>query len=75
MLATESISSRKKLKDRVTVAFIVNANRSEEFNPWIVARLENPWCFKHINRRKLRIIYRFNKTKWMTGLIIKEYLR
>jgi hypothetical protein len=28
-----------------------------------------------INRKNLRIMYRFNKSKWMTGLICEEYLR
>ncbi len=74
-LATESTSSRKKLKDRVTITFIVNANKSEEFDLQIMARLENPQCFKNIDRQKLRIMYQFNKTKQMTRLIIKEYLR
>ncbi len=62
-LATESTSGGKKLKDRVTVAFTVNADGSEEFDPWIVAKSENPRCFKNIDRQKLRIMYRFNKTK------------
>ena len=74
-LATGPTSGGKKLKDRVTVAFTVNADGSEEFDPWIVAKSENPRCFKNIDRRKLGIMYRFNKTKWMTGLIIEEYLR
>jgi hypothetical protein len=53
----------------------VNADGSEYFEPWFIGKSKNPRCFKNINGGLLGIHYRFNKRKWMTGLICEEYLR
>src|SRR5271170_4103109 len=54
--------------------FTVSATgRKEEV--WCIGKSKNPRCFKGINRELLRVKYRYNKTKWMTGLIMEEYLR
>ena len=60
---------------RITIALTSKADGSEKFTPWVIGKSENPRCLSKINRRNLRIEYRFNKTKWMTGLICEEYLR
>jgi hypothetical protein len=73
-LATQSHSRTKKSKDRITIALTSNADGSEKFLAWIIGKSENPRCFSKINRRNLRVIYRFNKSKWMTGVICEEYL-
>ena len=73
-LATKAQAGGKKSKDRITIALTSNADGSETFKPWIIGKSKNPRCFKNINRQHLRITYRYNKTKWMTGLIYKEYL-
>jgi hypothetical protein len=74
-LPTMSYSGTKKSKDRITIALTSNADGSEKFLAWVIGKSENPRCFKKINRNSLRMIYRFNKSKWMTGLICEEYLR
>jgi hypothetical protein len=74
-LATEARSGGKKSKDRVTLALTVNGDGSVKLEPWIIGKSQNPRCFKKINRRLLRVEYRHNKSKWMTGLIMEEYLR
>ena len=74
-LATEQTSGGKKSKDRITAALCTNGDGSEKLNPWIIGRSKNPRCFKHVNRNNLRIIYRNNKSKWMTGKICEEWLR
>jgi hypothetical protein len=73
-LATKAGSGGKKSKDRVTLVFTVSASGKKEL-VWCIAKSKNPRCFKKINRKLLRVIYRYNKTKWMTGLIMEEYLR
>jgi hypothetical protein len=73
-LATKAGSGGKKSKDRVTLVFTVSASGKKQW-VWCIAKSKNPRCFKNINRKLLRIIYRHNKTKWMTGLIMEEYLR
>jgi DDE superfamily endonuclease/Tc5 transposase DNA-binding domain len=74
-LATESQSGIKKSKDRITLALTANGDGTEKLLPWVIARSKNPRCFKNINRRLLGVKYRYNKTKWMTGLICEEFLR
>ena len=74
-LATKSLSGTKKSKDRITIALTSNADGSEKLKPWAIGKSEKPRCFTRINRDNLRIIYRFNKSKWMTGLICEEYLQ
>jgi hypothetical protein len=75
-LATEAGSGGKKSKDRITLALTCNVDGSDKLEPWIIGRSKNPRCLKHIkNRRLLRIEYRYNKSKWMTGLIMQEYLQ
>jgi hypothetical protein len=75
-LATCQTSGGKKSKDRITIALTVNADGSEKLEPWIIGRSKNPRCLKHIkNRRNLRIVYEYNKTKWMTGAICERFLR
>jgi hypothetical protein len=73
-LATQAGSGGKKSKDRVTLAFTVSASGKKE-QVWCIGKSKNPRCFKNINRKLLRIEYRNNKSKWMTGLIMEEYLR
>lgn len=73
-LATKAGSGGKKSKDRVSLALTCNGDGSEKLEPWIVGKSKNPRCIKNINRRLLRVEYRWNKSKWMTGLIMQEYL-
>ena len=74
-LATKAHSGTKKSKDRITIALTSNADGSEKFVPWVIGKSKNPRCFSKIKRQNLRVKYRFNKTKWMTGLICEEYLQ
>jgi hypothetical protein len=75
-LATQQTSGGKKSKDRITLALTVNADGSEKLEPWVIGRSKNPRCLKHIkNRQNLRIVYEYNKTKWMTGVICERFLR
>ena len=73
-LVTKSYSGTKKSKDRIIVILTSNADSSERFEPWVIEKSENPRAFKKINRKNLQIIYRFNKTKQMIGIIYEEYL-
>jgi hypothetical protein len=74
-LATQQISRGKKSKDRITLALTANADGSEKPEPWVIGRSKNPRCLQPIkNRQNLRIVYEYNKTKWMTGVICKRFL-
>jgi hypothetical protein len=71
----QSYSGTKKSKDRITIALTSNANGSEKFLAWVISKSENPRSFSKINRKDLQVMYWFNNTKWITGLICEEYLR
>ncbi|PMD52880.1 uncharacterized protein K444DRAFT_542585, partial [Hyaloscypha bicolor E] len=62
-LATRTYSGTEKSKDRITIVLTSNADSSEKFMPWVIRKSKNPQCFSKINRRHLRVEYRFNKTK------------
>ena len=49
MLATKASNRSKKSKDRITLALTVNAIGINKWEPWLIGKSENPWCFKHIN--------------------------
>ena len=74
-LATKAASGGKKSKDRITAALTSNATGTDDIPVWIIGKSKNPRCLKNINRKLLGIEYRYNKSKWMTGLICEEYLR
>ena len=73
-LATEAVSGGKKSKDRITLAFTTNATGTDRLMVWVIGKSKNPRCFKSVQRRLLGVEYRNNKTKWMTGQIVVEYL-
>lgn len=73
-LATKPGAGGTKSKDRVTLAFTCSAS-GECLQPWFIGKSKNPRCFRKTNRELFRIQYRFNKSKWMTGFIMQDYLR
>ena len=58
----------------MTLAFTYNGVGDKE-EVWVIGQSKNPRCLKNINRRLLRIQYRYNKSKWITGIIMEDYLR
>ncbi|KAF8847022.1 hypothetical protein BDZ45DRAFT_608045, partial [Acephala macrosclerotiorum] len=62
-LTIESRSSFKQKKNKITFAFTINVNGSKKFDPWIINKTKNFYCFKKINRHFLKVYYRYNKTK------------
>ena len=62
-LVTKAASSRKKSKDRITVALTSNTTGTNDIPVWIISKSKNLRCLKNINRKLLRIEYRYNKLK------------
>jgi hypothetical protein len=52
-----------------------NGDGTKKLDLWVIGKLKNPRCFKNINQKLLRIEYYNNKSKWITGMVIEEYLR
>ena len=63
----------KKCKQRMTVALFVNAAGRKE-TPVVIWKLENPRCFKDIDKSKLPVSYLSQQNSWMTGEIVDAVL-
>ena len=69
---TKQCKGGKKCKQRVTVAFVVNAAGESETQPIVIGSSENPRCFKGINKSKLPVKYFSQPKAWMTGEIVDK---
>ena len=63
----------KKLKHRVTVAFLVSAVGDKE-DPIVIWKSENPRCFRGIKKSSLPVKYFHQRKAWMTGDILNAIL-
>ena len=74
-LATKPVMGRKKDLERLTIGLCTNALGTEKLNPIVIGKYGRPRCFKNINNtNNLGIIYRHNKSAWMTGTIFKQWI-
>ena len=76
-LSTYSLPGRKKVKVRLTAHFCTNADGSDRLPIWIIGKAKKPRSFAAagVNIQHLNIVYRNNKTAWMTNTIFEEFLR
>ena len=65
----------KKCKQRVTVAFFVNAAGGKEGKPIVIWKSDNPRCFKHVDKSHLPVDYYSQPKSWMTGDIMHKILQ
>ena len=63
----------KKVKQRVTIALIANADGEKEA-AIVIWKSENPRCFKGIDRSNLPVRYFSQPKGWMTGEILDKVL-
>ena len=63
----------KKYKQRLTVAFFVNAAGEKE-KPVVIWRSENPRCLRQFEKISLPVAYYHQKKAWMTGEIMEAIL-
>jgi len=61
-------------KDRLTIAFIVNALGTEFVKPIVIAHHRKPRCFKNVWWHKAFCSYFYNKTAWMTMVIFEAWV-
>ena len=64
----------KKAKQRVTIAFVVNAAGESEVKPIMIWKWENPRCFKNVDKKRLPVQYFSQSNAWMSGEIMDEKL-
>lgn len=60
-------------KERITVLVATNMNGTEKRKLVVIGKSKYPQCFKNI--RQLPVIYKGNKSAWMTSKLFKEELR
>lgn len=63
----------KKSKHRITICFIVNAAGGKE-KPIVIAKSENPRCFRRFEKSLLPVTYYSQKKSWMSGNILDSIL-
>ena len=59
---------------RLSIALCSNAAGTEKLKPIVIGKSQRPRCFGKRNLEDLPVVYRFNKTAWMTSLIFTEWL-
>ncbi|CAG8722701.1 13156_t:CDS:2, partial [Dentiscutata erythropus] len=57
-LATTHLKGKKKDKKQLAVALCANADGTDKFKPFVIDKLPNPWCFKHIKCNRLGVTYK-----------------
>ena len=72
---SKSCKGRKNSKQRVTLAFFVNAAGGKESKPIFIGSSENPRCFKGIDKAQLPVHYYSNSSSWMDGDILRNILQ
>ena len=75
-LATQARPGGKRMNFRVTANFCCNATGTHKLDIWYIGSAKNPRSFKSsgVNIKNLNMVWRNNKTAWMTALIFREYL-
>ena len=69
--STHSKSGLKVLKDRCSILVGSNVSGTYKIKPVLIHYWENPRCLK--NAGPLPVIYRNNKTAWMSGTIWRDW--
>ena len=72
---SKSCKGGKNSKQRVTLAFFVNAAGGKESKPILIGSSENPRCFKGVDKKQLPVHYHHNASSWMDGDILHKVLR
>lgn len=75
-LSVKGTSSKgtKVSKDRITVMFACSAS-GEKLKPLIIAKAENPRCFKNVKKSELGVDYVANKKAWMNNKVFTDWLK
>ncbi|KAL7306617.1 hypothetical protein TKK_0001299 [Trichogramma kaykai] len=63
----------KMMKDRYTLLFCSNASGTYRCKPLLVYRSENPRALKGKRKEHLPVIWRSNKTAWVTGTLMMDW--
>lgn len=70
----ETCTGEKLRKDIVTIIFGSNIGGEEKLPLLVISKVQKPVCFRNARLPK-DVIYRSNKTAWMTAGLVEEYVR
>ena len=73
-LATKQMSGKKGNKDRLTLAFTVNADGSERLPPLFIGHHQRKRCFRGKSAKDLGFYYFWNKKGWIMSSIFQKYM-
>ena len=69
----DDCSAGKRSKDRLTLALCASMT-GEKVKPLLIGKSKKPRCFKRISAEQLPLVYRANKSSWMTTFLYTEWL-
>ena len=72
-LKGESCHGGKLSKERVTLLLGSNMSGTDKIKPLVVGKSAKPRCFNRVDVGALPVIYKSNRTAWMTGQIFNEW--
>lgn len=70
---TEKPSGWKKARERITVLFCANKSGTIRLPLLVVGKSNNPHCFRGIDKNSLPVIYKHQKSAWMTASLFKDW--
>ena len=68
------LSGRKKNKERITIGLCSNAAGTTKLKPIVIGKCKCFKCFKNVNIKNMGILYTYNASAWMTGIIFRDWL-
>ncbi|CAF4851692.1 unnamed protein product, partial [Rotaria socialis] len=70
----ETCKGGKRSKERCTVLLCTNMTGADKLQPLLIGKAAKPRCFKNLSMKQLPVIWRWNRTTWMTASLFGEWL-
>ncbi|CAM4823844.1 unnamed protein product [Rotaria magnacalcarata] len=70
----ETCKGGKRSKERFTVLLCTNMTGTDKLQPLLIGKAAKPRCFKNLSMKQLPVIWRWNRTSWMTASLFGEWL-
>ena len=77
MTPEDTLVGRKRVKAQITVMLACNITGTHKLSPWVIGKSRNPRCLDRagVYMKNLPIIWRYNGTALVTGVLFGEYVR
>ena len=77
MSPDDNLIGRKRVKAQITVMLACNITGTQKLQPWVIGKCRTPRCLDRsgVSMKNLPIIWRYNGTALMTGVLFEEYIQ